>query len=554
MRRRRLLVAAAATTFAAALSTRRPALAQPKTFATPAPAAPNQPFLTIAEQLKPVLTETAQPPLALVRAVPDASKVLRFRVEKESDGANLSERTLHKGDTLIVDFGGHRTGYLSFRLETVGRPADSPARIRFIFGEVPPDVAEPLYPYRGQLSESWLPDELHNFDDLPRSIRLPRRHAFRYVKIDIIDTSPGFGVQFHDLQAHGVSAAAAPPLPPPKGLSASLRRIDEIACATLRDCLQTTFEDGPRRDQRLWVGDMRLQALTNYATFRRDDVVRRCLYLFAALPRQDGLVNACVFEKPEPHFGGIVILDYAALYAVALADYVAATGDLRTGHDLWPTARRQMEILGSTIGNDGVFTDPGDAWIFIDWAMTLDRSAAMHGVLLYAHRRLLELAGRLGKSGDVPHYPALIDKMTHAARRTFYDPAQQVYVSGPNKQVSWASQAWLTLAGVPETPETATTALRKALSEPTATKPVTPYLYHYVADAMLTCGMRAEAVALVETYWGGMVTAGADTFWEIYDPANPLTSPYGDIHINSYCHAWSCTPSYLIRARGLGLG
>jgi hypothetical protein len=26
-----------------------------------------------------------------------------------------------------------------------------------------------------------------------------------------------------------------------------------------------------------------------------------------------------------------------------------------------------------------------------------------------------------------------------------------------------------------------------------------------------------------------------------------LSSPYGDIHVNSYCHAWSCTPSYFFR-------
>jgi alpha-L-rhamnosidase len=44
------------------------------------------------------------------------------------------------------------------------------------------------------------------------------------------------------------------------------------------------------------------------------------------------------------------------------------------------------------------------------------------------------------------------------------------------------------------------------------------------------------------------VEAGADTFWEVYDPAQPLSSPYGDIHINSFCHAWSCTPSYFLRS------
>lgn len=31
-----------------------------------------------------------------------------------------------------------------------------------------------------------------------------------------------------------------------------LRRIDEVALRTLRNCMQTVYEDGPRRDMRLW--------------------------------------------------------------------------------------------------------------------------------------------------------------------------------------------------------------------------------------------------------------------------------------------------------------
>ena len=48
-----------------------------------------------------------------------------------------------------------------------------------------------------------------------------------------------------------------------------------------------------------------------------------------------------------------------------------------------------------------------------------------------------------------------------------------------------------------------------------------------------------------------MVAAGADTVCEVYDPDHPLSSSYGDIHINSFCHAWSCTPVYFLRVRGL---
>ena len=73
-------------------------------------------------------------------------------------------------------------------------------RLRFTFGEVPTDVAEPFYPYKGSLSSAWLPDEVVNVDYLPQDVRLPRRHAFRYVKVEVLDTSSNVGVQFKDIQ------------------------------------------------------------------------------------------------------------------------------------------------------------------------------------------------------------------------------------------------------------------------------------------------------------------------------------------------------------------
>jgi hypothetical protein len=48
-----------------------------------------------------------------------------------------------------------------------------------------------------------------------------------------------------------------------------------------------------------------------------------------------------------------------------------------------------------------------------------------------------------------------------------------------------------------------------------------------------------------------MVQAGADTFWEVYKPSDPDLSPYQSLLANSYCHAWSCTPAYFFRGRGL---
>ncbi|MRW89766.1 Bacterial alpha-L-rhamnosidase [Duganella sp. FT80W] len=467
-------------------------------------------------------------------------------------GSALPERNWKEGDSFIVDFGEHLAGYLSFRVAPTGSVADSPIRLRLTLGEVPTDVAEPLYPYRAWISAAWLPEEIITIDDLPTEFRLQRRHAFRYVKVEILAASRRFGVRFDEMRAHAVSSAATDPAPLPGSYPEWIRRVDLVSQYTLRDCLQTCFEDGPRRDRRLWVGDLRMQALVNYVTFGANDVVKRCLYLFAGLPRSDGLVNGCVYERPVPTYADTTTLDYAALYCVTLQEYVEATGDTACGHDLWPVACRQIDCLLERLDASHLFHDTGATWCFIDWAFGLEKSAATHAVIVFALRRMLKLAETLGRGGEVAHYATAIEQMTEAARAQLFDRERGVYTSGPQRQVSCATQAWMVLAGIPESREQARTALRNVMADADAVRPITPYLYHYIVEAMLACGMRDEALELVRSYWGGMLDAGADTFWEAYDPQEPLTSPYGDIHANSYCHAWSCSPAWLSRALGLG--
>ena len=74
----------------------------------------------------------------------------------------------------------------------------------------------------------------------------------------------------------------------------------------------------------------------------------------------------------------------------------------------------------------------------------------------------------------------------------------------------------------------------------------TPYMHHYYVMALLRAGLKEQARVHMRSYWGSMLDAGADTFWETCDPKDPNASPYGGAVINSYCHAWSCTPAFLI--------
>ncbi len=507
---------------------------------------PNR-WVELAESLKPRLRETERTPVALVRPLADKAEFLQWRMERVAPAGALRDRLMGRGDSAILDFGGHMSGHVSLVISGEGRGIDAPARIKLILGEVPAEVVQPFDPFRGALSRAWLQDEVINVDVLPATIRMPRRYAFRYLKLEVVDTSPNYKVRFEDVQAIALTSAGADPPPLGPGVPELLRRIDAVSIATLRDCMQTVFEDGPKRDRRLWIGDLRLQALTNYATFRNYDLVKRCLYLFAGLAREDGMVSACVFEDPRPLRGHEYIIDYAALYPAAVLDYARASNDWQTARELWPVAKRQIEILSAYVNADGLFAAPQGAWVFVDWKDSLDRTAAMQAIFVYCLRQAAELGARAGDSSAAAQYAELAGRMTAAARAAFHDAARGVFVSGPERQVSWATQAWMTLAGI-ATPAEGAAALRVLDKIPDAVRPGAPYLYHYVAEAMLQCGMKQEALSLIQSYWGGMVQAGADTFWEVYDPADPGLSPYGNVLLNSYCHAWSCTPAYLLRA------
>lgn len=505
-------------------------------------------WLAAAERLKPRLHATPVWPAGIVKPVADAAQFLRWRMERTAPADALHQRLMRRGDSVILDFGRHLTGHLAFSIAGEGRGIDAPTRLKLTFGEVAPEVAEPFDPYHGSLSRAWLQDELVNIDVLPNSIELPRRYAFRFLKIDVIDTSPNYAIRLDRVQATALSSAGEDP-PPLAKVPELLRRIDAVSIATLRDCMQTVFEDGPKRDRRLWIGDLRLQALTNYSTFRNYGLVKRCLYLFAAFPREDGMVSACFFEDPKPHRGHEYIIDYAALYAAAVLDYAKASNDWAAARELWPVVRRQMEILDGYVRRDGLFAAPAGSWVFIDWSNALDRTAAMHGVFVYSLRQALALARKCGDEQRASGYERRLAQLAAAGRAAFYDPARRVCVSGPKRQVSWATQAWMVLSDIVTKAEGAQ-ALRAMREVSDAIRPGAPYLYHYVAEAMMQCGLKQEALDLIGSYWGGMVKAGADTFWEVYDPVNAMLSPYNSVLVNSYCHAWSCTPAYLLRREG----
>ena len=506
-------------------------------------------WLQKAAQSRPRLIESTRQPVSLVDLVKDEKAFQHWKAVSSKSVDSLYNNSFKKMSGVVVDFGEHLTGYFSFSLEDLGRVADAPIRIKFTFGEVPAELATAFDPYPGGLSRAWLQDEIITVSDVPATMTIPRRFAFRYVKMELLGSSVYSDFRVSNISFKATTSVNTKPEPLASSADKMITDIDRIGLATLKECMQTVYEDGPKRDRRLWIGDLYLESLANMYSFKNHNLTKHCLYLLAGLSYEDGVAPSNVFERPKPHPQKNPLFDYALIYNVTVKEYVQATGDKQTALDLWPLIKRQLDIPKKYLNDDGMldYEKAGkEWWLFFDWRNGLDKQASLQGVVIWAYKNTYELAKLIGKESELADIPALIKKMTAASRKNLYDKNTSVFVSGKDRQVSYASQAWMVLSGVATKTEGAK-ALQQLPVLQNVVYPGAPYLYHYVIEAMIQCDLKKEAKELIVSYWGDMVKKGADTFWEVYDPKDDFLSPYNFFPVNSYCHAWSCTPVYFIR-------
>lgn len=505
-------------------------------------------WLRKSQEAMPVLAETICRPLSLVTTVEDPSSFQGWRVDKVGEVADYYSSSINEMPDVMVDFGRHMTGYFTFHIKTVQGVQDAPIRLKLTFGEVPSEMAVPFDPFPGTLSRAWMQDEVITLYTIGEEVTIPRRISGRYMRIEVLGRPLGGVYAMEDMYFTAVSSAKELMVEPlGTDVPEMIRKINDVSVETLRECMQTVFEDGPKRDRRLWVGDLYLESLANRHSFRNFDLVKRCLYLFAGLTGDDGCIVPNIFEHPEPHcYESMHLLPYSLLFNSTLLEYLKDTQDYETAEDLWCVAVRQIEDA-LTFMNEDYLYDPElrSSWIFFDWRDGLDVTAPMQAAMIFALNQTYELAQMLGKEAEVKEWKTLEKNMIKAARKHMYDKTAGVVVSGSDRQVSVLSQAWMVKAGVLNEKE-AQKALRSVMADSESVKPGSPYGTHYVIDAMVLCGMNDEARTYLVDYWGGMVNKGADTFWEAYDPNDDYISPYNFHPLNSYCHAWSCTPVYFI--------
>lgn len=514
-----------------------------------------QAWLQKAEASKPVLNKTTHHPVREVKIVADANAFQGFKAVEDGDINDLYSKSFKKKKEVIVDFGKHLVGNVSFKIKDIGPMQDAVLRFKVTFGEIPSDLGLPVEPYTGSLSRGWMQDFQCDVS-YDGCYTFNRRITARYMKIEAVGTSIYSDFCFDNITFEATTSAGKSKAQLASTTPQIFKDIARVSENTLKDCMQGVFEDGPKRDQRLWMGDLYLEALANTASFKEYNVTKRCLYLLAGLANPDnGLLYSNMVEYPKPHAQQTFFVDYALSYILTLNDYLKATGDTETARDLWPVVKNQINtILANAIDKNHLYANTGYQYkgmmvsiVFFDWApITLDNHAAIQGLLAHSIDCAYNIAKVIGKTDDVKAYPETAKQLRKAGYKAYWDAKKQIVVSGNERQESYTATSWAVLGDLIKGKE-AQKAIRNVMQSNTAIKPGTPYANHFLVAAMLHCGMNSEAKKYVEDYWGGMVRLGADTFWEYYVPDNHLFSSYnGYTLLNSYCHAWSCTPIYFI--------
>ena len=501
-------------------------------------------LISKAKALFPDLIETVTRPVRTV--IPERAGE-RFIAEEDVDYSNIRLKAV---DKLYLDFGDHVTGYLTLDFDFSGSHPDAPVWLRIKFAERLSEFFENVSEYSGWISKSWIQEEQIHVDVMPSTYRLERRYAFRYVEIEVLDISSKYELIVSDAVCRSVSSADDEKLISYRSEDERLDKLDKIAVRTLHECMQKVFEDGPKRDRRLWMGDLRLEALANYETYRQNDLVKECLYLFGGDTLSDDRIGASLFIEPEIAVDDVSMFDYSLFFPVVLLDYVKQTKDEEALDDLYEIAVRQVYLAKEQVGEDGVVKDSDKiGWCFVDWNMELNKQASAQGIYLYALKAVMELADMCSDDERKEELTLEYERAVAAARQYFFDMETGVFVSGSVKQISWASQCWMILGGAVSVEEgNAIMDRMKGISD--VINMVTPYMYHHYISALIILGRDEEAKETIKDYWGGMEAEGADTFWELYRPGFPDESPYGGTIVNSYCHAWSCAPAYFIRKYG----
>ncbi|MCX7715288.1 MAG: alpha-rhamnosidase [Clostridia bacterium] len=362
--------------------------------------------------------------------------------------------------------------------------------------------------------------------------------AFRYIYIpDIGENEVDFDAYYEYLPVEKKGAF--------ESSDDMLNKIWNVSADTLELNSREFFLDGIKRDRWVWSGDSYQSYFVNRYLFFDEDIVRRTIIALGGKGEVEQHINT--------------ILDYSFYWIMSIYDYYEMTGDMEFVADIFPRMKAVMDFCLSRLDKNGFASkmDAGD-WIFIDWA-DIDKTGAVCAEQMLFLRSLevfIKCADMLGIENS--DYLFKRDDLEKKINEYYWSDEKGAFIdsfeSGKNN-VTRHANIFALLFGYAEG-EKREAIIKNVILNDDVAQITTPYFKFYELDAMCSIGQIEYAINEVEDYWGGMIKAGATSFWEWFDPNVPwqdTLAMYGDEYGKSLCHAWGAGPIYLIGRYLLGV-
>ncbi|MHB9011430.1 MAG: family 78 glycoside hydrolase catalytic domain [Ignavibacteriaceae bacterium] len=379
--------------------------------------------------------------------------------------------------------------------------------------------------------------------------------AFRYARIEYSGTKPLHLTQVRcDFKYYPVKYKGS------FNCSDSLlTRIWYTGAYTAHLCMQEDIWDAPKRDRGLWIGDLQVTGQTINVAFGDKFLMERSIERVRDQAQGGRPDN----ELPVSEVNSIP--GYSAAWFCTLADYYLHRGDKAFLKRQHTKIISLLEYLKTDFDKDNLFNNPHKVWDFCDWSpgFITDSPLARATTDLYiilGVKKAIYLLDQLGDTANADRYEKWESQLVQAARANLYNVKTDSFsdrlqenvmailsgVATPQKDsiiyqsiIKPGGLAWTVPHG-------------KGLSD---SEVMSPYYGYFVLSVMGKLGENQDALNLLRKYWGNMLSRGATTWWEVFDPSWPRDFNWVIDRMNyiSLSHGWSSGPTSFLTEHILGV-
>ena len=318
-------------------------------------------------------------------------------------------------------------------------------------------------------------------------------------------------------------------------------RMRTVALRTLRLCMREFLIDGVKRDRLPWGGDLSVSLIANAYSYRDPEIVKRTLTVLDSAGWKAGDVNG--------------IIDYSLWHVISHEKFQEHFGDLDFLKTSYAKVAGRLDSFAQRVGQDGLIDRAAikkrRTWLFIDWTNDAKSTTAVNMLYYGALLSGAKLADRVGAKADAARWTSRAAALKAKLHEKAWDRERGLFrfdVTDPAfGHFTRHANIYAAYFGVAEGAELASIGAALAADDLPAVG--TPYVCAYQVMALQKCGCADAARKCLEQVWGGMLDAGATSFWEGFDVKEQGDARwrfYGRPYGKSLCHAWSAAPVFLL--------